>query len=462
MALTVSAACIKNLMRLSMVDVQFDEADHLVVIGGRNEQGKTSFLDIIQGCFVKGKLSDMPIHEGAKRGESRIELAGDDGTVLYTITKVYRPSGTEVTVCDQHGKALPDARALLDDLTANGFGLDPAQFARQCTTPEGRRQQFLTLKQLAGIDLTKLDTERAEVFEARKEANGEVRRLEAALGMLSYHDNAPETEIDAEELTREYADATDRQAEFESLINRYNQRKEGMEKSRRDLDTIEAQIEELQQKAAQLTETIELDREAIDELRTEAQALQTKLVNREEIVARMQSLQKTNREVRENQQYRKAKADLEDAADKAASYNTRLQEIDAEKASIMATATMPIEGLALSEEDATVLYRGKPLSVASSAEQLRVSTAVGIAMLKDLKLILIRDGSLLDHANKRMIAEMAAAAGVQVLMECVGVDGASFVIEDGTVADAETVQRLLDEEQGVSTVTAQEDDNDDW
>ena len=44
-----------------------------------------------------------------------------------------------------------------------------------------------------------------------------------------------------------------------------------------------------------------------------------------------------------------------------------------------------------------ITYNGVPLSEASTAEQIRVSTAIGMADKPELRFLLIRDGSLLDR-----------------------------------------------------------------
>ena len=96
---------------------------------------------------------------------------------------------------------------------------------------------------------------------------------------------------------------------------------------------------------------------------------------------------------------------------------------------------MPVDGLGF--DDGIVLLAGIPFSQASSAEQLRVSVAMGLAMNPTLKLLLIRDGSLLDVDSRRLIAEMAEAADAQVWMECVEENEATtIVIEDGAVRAA--------------------------
>ncbi|TXH49489.1 MAG: hypothetical protein E6Q97_22580 [Desulfurellales bacterium] len=95
---------------------------------------------------------------------------------------------------------------------------------------------------------------------------------------------------------------------------------------------------------------------------------------------------------------------------------------------------MPIPGLGFSESEVTL--NGIPLSQSSSAEQLRVGLAIAIAANPNMKVMLIRDGSLLDDDSLRLVEESAKAAGAQVWVEMVGRDGqCSVVIEDGAVKE---------------------------
>jgi hypothetical protein len=55
---------------------------------------------------------------------------------------------------------------------------------------------------------------------------------------------------------------------------------------------------------------------------------------------------------------------------------------------------MPIDGLSL--ESGRVMFNGIPLDQGSSAEQLRVSTAIAMSSNPELRVIRIKDGSLLD------------------------------------------------------------------
>jgi hypothetical protein len=97
-------------------------------------------------------------------------------------------------------------------------------------------------------------------------------------------------------------------------------------------------------------------------------------------------------------------------------------------------ASFPIEGLSF---DATgVLYNGLPFAQASSSEQLRVSAAMAFAMNPEFKVILIRDGSLLDSHSREMLRQMAEESDAQVWMEVVGKnEQPAIIIEDGRVKE---------------------------
>jgi len=94
---------------------------------------------------------------------------------------------------------------------------------------------------------------------------------------------------------------------------------------------------------------------------------------------------------------------------------------------------LPIQGLTFDSD--TLYYNDIPFTdQSSSAEQLRVSVAMGFAINPQLKILLIRDGSLLDSDNLKMIAEMAEKEGGQLWVERVG-EGkeCQVIIEDGKV-----------------------------
>jgi hypothetical protein len=94
-----------------------------------------------------------------------------------------------------------------------------------------------------------------------------------------------------------------------------------------------------------------------------------------------------------------------------------------------------VPGLGLSDDGVT--FGGLPFAQASSSEQLRVSVAIGLALNPKLKVLLIRNGNMLDDDSLKAVAAQAEEAGAQVWCEWVtsNPEGVSVMIEDGRVAE---------------------------
>jgi hypothetical protein len=98
-------------------------------------------------------------------------------------------------------------------------------------------------------------------------------------------------------------------------------------------------------------------------------------------------------------------------------------------------AKLPVDGLGFG--DGEILLNGVPFNQASDAEQLRASVAIAMAANSKLRVIRVRDGSLLDSKSMALLADLADANDCQVWVETVASGRpAAIVIEDGAVAHA--------------------------
>ena len=101
-------------------------------------------------------------------------------------------------------------------------------------------------------------------------------------------------------------------------------------------------------------------------------------------------------------------------------------------ADAIAAADVGIDGLAIS--DGRVKLDGFPIDQASDAARLRLSCAIAMRGDAKLKVLRVRDGSLLDADSLVLLQQMAEAAGYQVWIEQVDTTGkVGIVIEDGRV-----------------------------
>ncbi|WP_353268992.1 hypothetical protein, partial [Gemmatimonas sp.] len=115
------------------------------------------------------------------------------------------------------------------------------------------------------------------------------------------------------------------------------------------------------------------------------------------------------------------------------SFTDALTQREAERKAVIEAADLPIDGLGFGDDCLT--YRGVRLDQASTAEQLRVSAAIAMALSPKLRVLIVREGSLLDSKSLDMLAEMAAAQDFCVLVEQVDESGdVGVYIEEGRVA----------------------------
>ena len=172
---------------------------------------------------------------------------------------------------------------------------------------------------------------------------------------------------------------------------------------------------------------------------TEAENMQqaidnTEMPNLAYIEDELATVEDTNAKIRANNAACERLNEKQALRDAYEGLTQRLTELDEQKAAALAAATFPVDGLSF--DSTGVLYRGVPLSQASSAEQIRVSLAMGMALNPKLRVLMIKDGSLLDEDSMAAIRDQVADGDFQLWLEIVNPDDPTAVlIEDGQVAD---------------------------
>lgn len=151
----------------------------------------------------------------------------------------------------------------------------------------------------------------------------------------------------------------------------------------------------------------------------------------------LEAVEETNKKVQANQNYDQRATELASAKVVANAVTKRIQEIDAEKLKKVSEIKYPIEGLSISDAG-TVTFEGLPLAQASQAAQMRISVAIAAAMNPKLRVMLIRDGSLVDEEGLTLLEGLAKEFDLQIWIERVGKkDKCAVIIENGQVEGAE-------------------------
>jgi DNA repair exonuclease SbcCD ATPase subunit len=423
----------ENIKRLSAVEITPEGS--LITVGGLNGAGKSSVLDAIAYALGGNKL--VP-EEPIRHGETEAKVVLDLGEFVVT-RKFWFSEANEVksslTVTNADGAKYPSPQAMLDKLLGK-LSFDPLEFAR--AEPKAQRD---ILVQLVNLDTSILDDQHREAYSFRTHFNREVLQLKARVDGMPHHAEAPEQEVSIDAISQRMLDAEHaRQAVAEAK-----------RKHERALDSVHAltgaerlgreTVEELRKKLAEaeqrlvnvqdriVVETVEVDKFATEVARLEAEVPATDVI-REELAA----AERTNAQVRENRLRAEALAALDTATAKAKEQDQRLVDLAARKAELIGSVQYPVEGLGVSETGVT--FNDVPLKQASTAEQIRVSVAIGLALNPKLKVLLVRSGNDLDSRSMKAVAEQAETAGAQIWVERVAeqAGGVTVMIEDGHVA----------------------------
>lgn len=418
----------ENVKRLRAVAVRPDGA--VVLVGGDNGHGKTSLLDSIELALGgAGAAPPKVIRDGTDGARVVLEL--DD----LVVERRWSANGKSVLeLRSKDGATLKGPQGILDKLVGP-LSFDPLAFMR-----EPPKRQAEILRKLTGLDFTKLDATRSELYDLRRMANIEARKLLDALEVTPKV-SAPEEEVsiqdilDEQQLMAQIKAGNDRERERLAAAEREAKRlAEAEKRALQDVDRLER---ELNAATNRLREAVEACAAGVAQLQElNAQVMELEDPDLAGVTAQLRVAEETNVKVRAGAARRQLHARAKAAEAKALELDGQLQACEQQRAEVLSKAKMPVAGLSFGDEG--LQLNGIPLEQASSAEQLRVSLGMGIALNPQLRVILIRDGSLLDEKSLALVQAQAEAANAQVWIEVVGKDRpVGVLIEDGSATGPE-------------------------
>lgn len=414
---------VENFKRLKAIDITPEGS--VVKITGKNAQGKSSVLDAIWGALGGGKaLPTEPIRQGETQARIRVEL--DD----LVVTRTFTPGNSYLKVETKDGASYKSPQAILDKLVGR-LSFDPLQFAQA----DAKTQRAMLLE-VTGLEVdrealeaaagtyvqgdTPLDTLNATykaVFDERALANRQAEQAKASLAAMPIVE--PVAMVSVSELMVAYRAAEAQNRLADQQAHEYQGWRNQITELDQKIAGWEAQIAAARQSQITLRERVAAWQEP---QRPDVVAIETALANAENTNARAQMYQN-----------RKLQADRVDQLQaEAEAYTQRLDAVKTYQRDLVASAKFPIEGLGFANGGVT--YHGVPFGQASSAEQLRVSLAMAMALNPELRVIRVENASLLDSEGLAILEEMAQGEDMQVWAEIVSDSGEiGIYIEDGAV-----------------------------
>lgn len=410
MSMKIAELSVENYKRITGALASFDTSKPGVVeIGGRNEQGKSSFLDALEVAIAgrKGPKAVKPVHSGADRARIIATFEEEDGTKIV-VTREFREGGDTSIVVKQDGLKVGKTTELLDKLWSH-VAFDPFAWASLAS-----KAQVETLVRVTGVDPAPFEARRKAAFERRTDVNREAARLAGVLEQMP----DPDDTLAAAELE----DVPSIAAEIGQVERRNLDRRQAAS----DAQRAEEEVRSLVQRLA-----------AARQVQVDARALVVTLgeeEDTEDLTTRMLAADDRNDAIRQQRERARVEKERAELLDRANLLTSQISDADADKRQAFADADMPVPGLTIEEEE--VYLNGTPFSQTSPGGKLKTSIAIAMALNPDLRVIVVRDGALLDAENRRIVGELAEANDFLVLMEVVDEAAPSgIVFEDGKIRE---------------------------
>lgn len=417
----------ENIKRLKAIEIRPDPKDALVPITGANGEGKSSTLDALWWAITgKKNIEEEPIRTGAT--SARILL--DIGELV--ITRTFRKNAENKTVSEltcetDKGARVSSPQAAIDALIGS-IALDPLEFERA-----DDKKQFDILKRFVpDFDFEMEEIRRKQVFDDRTTIN---RRLKEAHAIASRFVINPEDAIvrvdeDAildklKTLAEQNDETRQRAANRQKMRDTIAANKENIELNAQKIAEARARIVALEGESAGL---LVWNNEKSAKLASAPEL--PEILSTDTVMDELAAAKKANAQVANREERASAIDSVAHLQTEADAFDTALITFDQNKAAAIAKAQLPVTGLGIGE--GIVLFNGTPFRQASDAERLRVSIAIAMYSNPKLRVIRVRDGSLLDSKSMRLLEEMARERDYQVWIERVDESGKiGFVIEDG-------------------------------
>jgi hypothetical protein len=358
------------------------------------------------------EIPEKPIRHGEDKGKIMLDL-GD-----YIVLRSFTEKSTTLQIRSKDGALQSSPQKLLDKIVGN-ISFDPLDFMNN--DKKKQREIFLNL---IGVDTTSLDQEEKDLREERLLVGRSKDSLVARYKeMPEWKDVNGKEEISALSISKQLQDALKTNSSIDTFIQDNEKIKIGA------MEDVE-KIEKLEKELADLRLRVE-NAKLIYKSNKEKIATMVK-IDTSPIEDSMAILETTNSHIRDNKEKDRIKKEMEASMDNYDGLTKRIDKTISKRRELLEKAFIPIPGLNFN--DGELLYNNIPLDQVSDGEKLMISLSISMALNPTLKVLRIKDGSLLDDMNRAIIKKAVKDKGYQLWYESVGSDSkVGIVIEEGNI-----------------------------
>jgi DNA repair exonuclease SbcCD ATPase subunit len=403
-----------NIKKLTAIDIT--PKDDVILITGENGAGKSSVLDCITMALKGGReIPEEPIKKGEDKGKIKLDL-GD-----FVVYRSFTKDNSYLQIKSKEGMIQSSPQKLLDKIVGN-ISFDPLDFMNN--EKKKQRQIFLDL---IGVDTTKLDAEEKELREERLLIGRQKDQLVSRYKEMPAWDMKETEEISILSISKQLQDAIKSNNDIDSfVINNEKIKSDAMDDVERKKE-LEKELADLNLKISNAKIVYQANKEKI--------ATMVK-IDTTPIEDSMANLETTNSHIRDNKEKARVKIEADASVDNYEGLTKRIDEVISKRKKLLETAPIPVPGLSFN--DGELLYNDIPLDQASDGEKLMISLSISMALNPTLKVLRIKDGSLLDAKNRAIISKQVKDHGYQIWFESVGSDSSvGILVEEGSIVSVD-------------------------
>lgn len=402
---------IENVKRIKAVSIVPNE-NGLTVIGGNNNQGKTSVLDTI--CWALGGERYRPSN-ATREGSAvppKIRITMSNGLIVERSGK-----NSALKVTDPSGRK--SGQQLLNEFVSE-LALNLPKFLQASA-----KEKADILLQIIGVgpQLQELEQDENRLYNQRTLRGREYERKKAYADGLPFWPNAPAELVSISDLIRKQQEILARNGENQRKRERVEQIRLEYDRQKGRVASLEAMLEEARSQMDKLSGDMEVaQKDALDLVDECTDELERQIADFENI----------NKQVRDNMDRDHAMQEAKLMAEEYNTLTTKIESIRKAKIALLDNAALPLPGLGVEAGELT--YHGKRWDCMSGSDQLRVATAIVRAVKPSCSFVLLDKLEQLDLDTLREFGGWLEQEGLQAIATRVSTgDECSVIIEDGHV-----------------------------
>lgn len=410
MSVKINTLEIENVKRIKAVALEPSQ-NGLTIIGGRNNQGKTSVLDAV--CWGLGGDKYRPSkaqREGALLPPN-LKVTLSNGIVVERKGK-----NSSLKVTDPYGNK--SGQQLLNSFL-EPLALDLPKFMNSTN-----KEKADILLHIIGVgnQLADLEHQEKELY-AQRHAVGQIadQKTKHAAEMEKY-EGVPEMPVSVSELIRQQQEILARNGE--------NQRKRQLkERYERELEEARQKLEDAKKNFDKAYENAQTALKSAEDLHDESTA---------ELEKNIAEIDLINTKIRANLDKEKAEEEAKGYRDQYISMNLEIEEIRRKKYNLLHSADLPLKELSI--EDGELTYKHQKWDNMSGSEQLRVATAIVRRLNPECGFVLLDKLEQMDTDTLSEFGLWLESEGLQAIATRVSTGSeCSIIIEDGYSHEPEPV-----------------------